>query len=414
MRPRRAAAGGPDRRRRGTSPAGEGTRQAGGGGEEDAQKLETPTSSPRARGGGRGEPRTPGRRASRKSPACRRRWTANLKPTKPGADATAEAPCAVPSDTEGRGPDVAEDRARCVPSPCRGVPSNRLLRPALTLAVQPHYQHRISGNLDSRCSYYKALPENRATCVSIPAPPHTSNRLRSRAAMPDVSMADSRRCIAPSRPRPLLMHLAELKKKTPAELVNFAELLTGRKRLLPAQAGHHVRDPEEPRRQRSGDPRRGHAGNPARRLRLPAQPRSQLSARARRHLCQPQPGPPLRPAHRRHGRRPDPRPARRRALLRPAEGRHGQFRAAGLGPPPRQLRQPDAAVSGRAPEDGDGELPVRRQRPGQGLHPARHRPDLPDRQGPARADRRAAAHRQDGDAAEHRHAPSPPTIPKSS
>ena len=34
-------------------------------------------------------------------------------------------------------------------------------------------------------------------------------------------------------------------------------------------------------------------------------------------------------------------------------------------------------------------------------HP-RHRPDLAARQGPARPDRRAAAHRQDGDAAEHR------------
>ncbi len=41
--------------------------------------------------------------------------------------------------------------------------------------------------------------------------------------------------------------------------------------------------------------------------------------------------------------------------------------------------------------------------PTQGPDAAGDRPDRADRQGPARADRRAAAHRQDGDAAEHRH-----------
>ena len=47
----------------------------------------------------------------------------------------------------------------------------------------------------------------------------------------------------------------------------------------------------------------------------------------------------------------------------------------------------------------------------QGQDRAGHRPGRADRQGPARPDRRAAAHRQDGDPAEHRHARSRRTIP---
>ena len=50
----------------------------------------------------------------------------------------------------------------------------------------------------------------------------------------------------------------------------------------------------------------------------------------------------------------------------------------------------------------------------QGQDRAGHRPGRADRQGPARADRRAAAHRQDGDPAEHRHARSRRTIPSAS
>ncbi len=199
------------------------------------------------------------------------------------------------------------------------------------------------------------------------------------------------------------MHLAELKAKSPADLLSFAESLQIENASSPAQAGHDVRDPEEPGRERPGDPRRGHAGNPARRLRLPAQPAGQLPARAGRHLRQPDPGAPLRPAHRRHGGGPDPRAQGRRALFRPAQGQHHQFRAAGGGAPPHQFRQPDAALSRRAPEDGGRELPVGGEGAEQGLHAAGDRPDRADRQGPARADRRAAAHRQDGDAAEHRH-----------
>ena len=84
------------------------------------------------------------------------------------------------------------------------------------------------------------------------------------------------------------------------------------------------------------------------------------------------------------------------------QGQHDQLRAAGSRAAPDQLRQPDAALSRRAAEDGGGELPVGGEGSEQGLHAAGDRPDRADRQGPARADRGAAAHRQDGDAAEHR------------
>ena len=50
---------------------------------------------------------------------------------------------------------------------------------------------------------------------------------------------------------------------------------------------------------------------------------------------------------RRHGRRRDPRPQGRRALFRARPRHPGQFRRSRRGPPPRQFRQPDAALSGR-------------------------------------------------------------------
>ncbi len=98
-------------------------------------------------------------------------------------------------------------------------------------------------------------------------------------------------------------------------------------------------------------------------------------------------------------------PEGRRALLRPAQGQHDQFRGPGEGAPQDQLRQPDAALSRRAAEAGD------RGSDQEGSLAARHRHRRADRQGPARADRGAAAHRQDGAAAEHRARRSPPTIP---
>ena len=73
-----------------------------------------------------------------------------------------------------------------------------------------------------------------------------------------------------------------------------------------------------------------------------------------------------------------------------------QFRGPREGAPQDQLRQPDAALSRRAAEDGA------RGSDQEGSVAARHRHRRADRQGPARADRVAAAHRQDRAAAEHR------------
>ena len=89
-------------------------------------------------------------------------------------------------------------------------------------------------------------------------------------------------------------------------------------------------------------------------------------------------------------------PEGRRALFRAAQGQHDQFRGPREGAPQGQLRQPDAALSRRAAEDGA------RGSDQEGSLGARHRHRRADRQGPARADRVAAAHRQDRAAAEHR------------
>ncbi len=97
--------------------------------------------------------------------------------------------------------------------------------------------------------------------------------------------------------------------------------------------------------------------------------------------------PPFRPAHRRHRRRPDPLAERRRTLFRAAQGQYDQFRRPREGAPQDQFRQPDAALSGHAAEDGT------RRSDQEGSVGPRHRYRRADRQGPARADRVAAAHR---------------------
>ena len=75
---------------------------------------------------------------------------------------------------------------------------------------------------------------------------------------------------------------------------------------------------------------------------------------------------------------------------------HDQFRRSRAGPPPRQFRQSDAALSRR-------EAQARHARPDhQGQVGAGDRHRRAARQGPARADRLAAADRQDRAAAEHR------------
>ena len=115
----------------------------------------------------------------------------------------------------------------------------------------------------------------------------------------------------------------------------------------------------------------------------------------------PSPDPEVRPAHRRHRVGSDPVAEGRRALLRPDQGGGGQLRAAGAGAREGLLREPDAALpAGQAPARDRRREPVG----------PRARPDDADRQGPARPDRRAAAHRQDDAAAEpgeqHREEPS--------
>ena len=170
----------------------------------------------------------------------------------------------------------------------------------------------------------------------------------------------------------------------------------GRKRQHHAQAGADVRHPQATVDARDRHRRRRRRRGALRRLRLPALAGSELSARTRRHLRIALADPPLRPAHRRHHRRPHPQPEGRRALLRAAQGQHDQFRGPGEGPPQGQFRQPDAALSGRAAQHGA------RQSDHEGSLGAGHRHRVADRQGPARPDRVAAAHRQDRAAAEHR------------
>ncbi len=176
----------------------------------------------------------------------------------------------------------------------------------------------------------------------------------------------------------------------------FCRGARGRERLDHAQAGADVRHPQAAFRARNRHCRRRRRRGAAGRLRLSALAGSELSARPRRYLRLALANPPLRLAHRRHHRRPHPQPQGRRALLRAAQGQLAQFRGPGKGPPQGQFRQPDAALSRRVAEDGI------RGSDQEGSLGARHRHRRADRQGPARADRVAAAHRQDRAAAEHR------------
>ena len=198
----------------------------------------------------------------------------------------------------------------------------------------------------------------------------------------------------PTRMREL--KLQDLKAKTPAELLAFAEEHEIENASDDAQAGADVRDPQAARRQGSRHHRRRRRRGAAGRLRLPALAGSELPRRPGRHLRFAFADPPLRSAHRRHHRGRHPLAERRRALLRAAQGQHDQFRRPREDAPQDQLRQPDAALSGAAPADGA------RGSDQEGLLGARHRHRRADRQRPARADRLAAAHRQDRAAAEHR------------
>ena len=196
--------------------------------------------------------------------------------------------------------------------------------------------------------------------------------------------------------------LQDLKSQTPAELVCVRGRERGRKRQHHAQAGADVRHSQTTRDPGNRHHRRRRRRGPLRRFRLPALAGCELSAGTGRYLRLALADPPLRPAYRRHHRRPHPQPERRRTLFCAAEGQHAQFRRPGKGQAQGQFRQSDAAVSRSAVSDGT-------RRPHQ-KRPFRtgYRHRRPDRQGPARADRGAAAHRQDRADAEHRaldHAP---------
>ena len=192
------------------------------------------------------------------------------------------------------------------------------------------------------------------------------------------------------------MKLQELKTKTPAELVSFAEelevenastmrkqeLMFGILKQLSARETDIVGE--------------GVVEVLAGRLWLFALAGSELSARPRRHLRLAFANPPFRIAYRRHHRRTHPQPQGRRTLFRLAQGQLAQFRRPRKSAPQGQFRQSDAALSGRVAEDG-----IRGSDQEGSLGP-RHRYRGAGRQRPARADRVAAAHRQDGAVAEHR------------
>ena len=171
-----------------------------------------------------------------------------------------------------------------------------------------------------------------------------------------------------------------------------------------AQAGADLPDPEGADRAERLHLLRRRARSAARRLRLPARARLQLPARPRRHLRLALADSQVRPADRRHRLRADSAAEGRRALLRADQGRSGQLRGAGTGARQAVLREPHAALSAGAHQA--------RNRDRQPLG-ARHGPDDADRQGPARPDRRAAAHRQDDAAAEHRAVGGRRTTPRS-
>ena len=112
-----------------------------------------------------------------------------------------------------------------------------------------------------------------------------------------------------------------------------------------------------------------------------------------RHLRLALADPQVRPAHRGHHQRPDPPAQGGRALLRAHQGGRGQLRAAGQVEGEDLLRQPDPALPAGPHPAGDAAR--------EPLHP-RPRPHGAAGQGPARAHRGRAPHRQDDAPAGHR------------
>ena len=175
-----------------------------------------------------------------------------------------------------------------------------------------------------------------------------------------------------------------------------------RRRDRHAEAGFDLSDPESADRAERLHLFRGRARGAAGRLRLPARARLQLPARPGRHLRLAVADSEVRPADRRHRLRPDPSAEGRRALLRADQGGSGQLRGAGSGARQALLREPHAALPAGADHARDA-----------GEHLGAHHGSVDaDRQRAARPDRRAAAHRQDDAAAEHRAVGGARTIPR--
>ena len=120
-------------------------------------------------------------------------------------------------------------------------------------------------------------------------------------------------------------HIAELQRMSMAELIERGPQGEPHRYRRHQEAGPDLPDPQGAGEAQRADVRRGDAGDPARRLRLPPQPRLPLPLLPRRHLRFAQPDSPLRPADRRHRLRPDPPAQGERALLRPAARRGDQL-----------------------------------------------------------------------------------------
>ena len=117
-----------------------------------------------------------------------------------------------------------------------------------------------------------------------------------------------------------------------------------RRRHRHAEAGADLRDPAGPGREERQHLLGRRPRDAARRVRLPARARLQLSSRSRRHLRLAVADQEVRPAYRRHRVGRHPAAEGRRALLRPDQGRGDQLRAAREDQGKDLLREPDAAL----------------------------------------------------------------------
>ena len=200
----------------------------------------------------------------------------------------------------------------------------------------------------------------------------------------------------PVRPR----SLTDLKHMKVAQLAELARELADRGRRGDEEAGPHLRDP--PGAVEGGGGEEGGRWRSAARARSRCSPTASGSCAARTSATCPGPDDiyvspsQIRRFNLRTGdtvRGHGPPAEGGRALLRAAQGRLDQRRAARGEPDEGPLRQPHAALPDRA-------APARARL--ERDDDARHRPVLADRQGAALPHRLAAARRQDGAPAEHR------------